>query len=92
VDLYPKVLVQPICGCCGHPMILGRLVAKYQSFFCINASSGIKGCTNRGYKSARIVDEAVLRTVKATLERGGADGSRRCSRPGLEFDSLEPGR
>jgi site-specific DNA recombinase len=67
VDLYPKVLVRPICGCCGHPMILGRSVGKYQSFFCMNASSGIKGCTNRGYKSARIVDEAVLRTVMATL-------------------------
>ena len=26
-----------------------------------------RGCTNRGYKSARIVDEAVLRTVMATL-------------------------
>ena len=48
-------------------MILGRSVGKYQSFFCMNASSGIKGCTNRGYKSARIVDEAVLRTVMATL-------------------------
>jgi site-specific DNA recombinase len=67
VDLYPKVLIRPICGCCGHPMILGRSAGTYQSFFCINASSGIKGCTNRGYKSARIVDEAVLRTVMATL-------------------------
>ena len=67
VDLYPKVLIRPICGCCGHPMTLGRSVGTYQSFFCMNASSGIKGCTNRGYKSARIIDEAVLRAVMATL-------------------------
>jgi hypothetical protein len=67
VDLYPKVLVRPICGCCGNPMILGRSDDKYRSFFCFNANNGIQGCTNRGYKSARIVDEAVLRTVMATL-------------------------
>jgi hypothetical protein len=51
VDLYPKVLVRPICGGCGNPMILGRSDDKYQSFFCFNANSGIQGCTNRGYKS-----------------------------------------
>jgi site-specific DNA recombinase len=67
VDLYPKVLIRPVCGCCGNPMILGRSVGKYQSFFCFNANSGINGCTNRGYKSARIIDEAVLGTVMATL-------------------------
>ena len=67
MDLYPKVLIRLICGCCGHPMILGRSVGKYQSFFCMNASSGIKGCTNRGYKSARIIDEAVLHAVMAML-------------------------
>jgi hypothetical protein len=67
VDLYPKVLVRPTCGGCGNPMILGRSDDKYQSFFCFNANNGIHGCTNRGYKSARIIDEAVLRTVMATL-------------------------
>jgi DNA invertase Pin-like site-specific DNA recombinase len=66
-ELYPKVLIRPICGCCGNPMILGRSVGKYQSFFCFNASNGIQGCTNRGYKSARIIDEAVLGVVMATL-------------------------
>jgi site-specific DNA recombinase len=66
-DLYPKVLIRPVCGGCGHPMILGRSVGKYQSFFCVNALSGIKGCKNRGYKSARIIDNAVLRVVMATL-------------------------
>ena len=71
VDLYPKVLIRPICGRCGYPMILGRSVGKYQSIFCFNASSGIKGCTNRGYKSARIIDEAVLRAVVATLFTDG---------------------
>ena len=67
VDLYPKVLIRPICGCCGNPMILGRSVNKYQSFFCFNANNGIRGCTNRGYKSARIIDEAVLSRLMATL-------------------------
>ena len=59
-DLYPRVLIRPVCGGCGTPMILGRSVGKYQSFCCHNANSGIKGCTNRGYKSARIIYEAVL--------------------------------
>jgi hypothetical protein len=70
-ELYPKVLIRPICGGCGNPMILGRSVGKYQNFFCFNASSGIKGCTNRGYKSARIIDEAVLGKVMATLFTDG---------------------
>ena len=67
VDLDPKVLIRPVCGCCGNPMILGRSVGKYQSFFCFNANSRIHGCTNRGYKSARIIDEALLGTVMAML-------------------------
>jgi len=66
-DLYPKVLIRPICGGCGTPMILGRSLGRYQSFCCFNALHGIHGCTNRGYKSARIIDEAVLGTVMATL-------------------------
>lgn len=48
-------------------MILGRSLGKYQSFCCFNALHGIHGCTNRGYKSARIIDEAVLGPVMATL-------------------------
>jgi site-specific DNA recombinase len=67
VDLYPKVIIRPVCGCCGNPMILGRSTGKYQSFFCFNATNGIKGCTNRGYKSAKIIDEAVLGAVMANL-------------------------
>ncbi len=66
-DLYPKVLIRPICGGCGTPMILGRSVGKYQSFVCHNAIHGIKGCKNHGYKSARIIDEAVLGAVAAEL-------------------------
>jgi len=66
-DLYPKVLIRPICGGCGTPMILGRSLGRYQSFCCFNALHGIHGCTNRGYKSARIIDEAVLGTVMATF-------------------------
>ncbi|MEX0671675.1 MAG: hypothetical protein WD060_14590 [Pirellulales bacterium] len=71
VDLYPKVLIRPICGCCDSPLILGRSAGKYQSFFCFNASSGMRGCTNGGYKSARIIDDAALGTVMATLFTDG---------------------
>jgi DNA invertase Pin-like site-specific DNA recombinase len=66
-DLYPKVLIRPICGGCSTPMILGRSIGKYQSFVCHNAIHGMKGCKNRGYKSARIIDEAVLGAVAAEL-------------------------
>ena len=66
-EVYPKTLIRPICGGCGHPMILGRSSGKYQSFFCRNAVSGIKGCTNRGYKSAKLIDDAVLKAVSAML-------------------------
>jgi len=71
VELYPKVLIRPVCGGCGTPMILGRSLGKYQSFCCFNALHGIHGCTNRGYKSARIIDEAVLSVVMATLFTDG---------------------
>jgi site-specific DNA recombinase len=71
IDLYPKVLIRPVCGGCGTPMILGRSPGKYQSFCCFNALHGIHGCTNRGYKSARIIDEAVLGVVMTTLFTDG---------------------
>ena len=29
-DLYPKVLIRPICGGCGQPMILGRSLTRLQ--------------------------------------------------------------
>ena len=67
VDVYPRVLIRPVCGGCGEPMCLGRSAGKYQSFFCSAALYGIHGCQNRGYKSARVIDEAVLRAVSATL-------------------------
>ena len=66
-DLYPKVLIRPICGGCDTPMILGRSSGKYQSFVCHNALHGMKGCKNRGYKTAGIIDEAVLRAVAVEL-------------------------
>ena len=48
-------------------MKIGRSAGRYQSFFCSAALYGIHGCQNRGYKSARLIDEAVLRAVSATL-------------------------
>ncbi len=67
VDLYPKVLIRPVCGGCGTPMIIGHSTEKYPSLFCLNANHGIKGCKSRGYKSARIINDAVLGKVAATL-------------------------
>jgi DNA invertase Pin-like site-specific DNA recombinase len=67
VDVYPKVLVRPVCGDCGAPMVLGRSTGKYKSFFCLNAVNGAHDCRNRGYKSARIIDEAVLGAVSAAI-------------------------
>ena len=67
VDVYPKVLVRPVCGGCGAPMVLGRSTGKYKSFFCLNAVYGAHDCKNRGYKSARIIDEAVLGAVSAAV-------------------------
>ena len=67
VDVYPKVLVRPLCGGCGAPMVLGRSKGKYKSFFCLNALHGAHDCTNPGYKSARIIDEAVLSAVSAAI-------------------------
>ena len=67
VDVYPKVLVRPVCGGCGAPMVLGRSTGQYKSFFCCNAVYGAHDCKNRGYKSARIIDEAVLGAVSAAI-------------------------
>lgn len=66
-EVYPRVLIRPVCGGCRQPMSLGRSAGKYQSFFCPAALYGIHGCRNRGYKSARLIDEAVLKAAAATL-------------------------
>ncbi len=65
VDVYPKVLVRPVCDGCGKPMALSRSTGKYKSFVCLNAIHGGHGCRNKGNKSARIIDEVVLKAVSA---------------------------
>lgn len=67
VDVYPTVLVRPVCGGCGKPMALSRSAGKYKSFVCLNAIHGGHGCRNKGNKSARIIDEAVLKAVSAQI-------------------------
>jgi DNA invertase Pin-like site-specific DNA recombinase len=67
VDVYPTVLVRPICGGCGKPMALSRSTGKYKSFVCLNSIHGGHGCRNKGNKSARIIDEAVLKAVSAQI-------------------------
>lgn len=67
VDVYPTVLVRPVCGGCGKPMALSRSTGKYKSFVCLNSIHGGHGCRNKGNKSARIIDEAVLKAVSAQV-------------------------
>jgi DNA invertase Pin-like site-specific DNA recombinase len=67
VDVYPTVLVRPICGGCGKPLALSRSTGKYKSFVCLNSIHGGHGCRNKGNKSARIIDEAVLKAVSAQI-------------------------
>ena len=66
-DVYPTVLVRPACGGCGKPMALSRSTGKYKSFVCLNSIHGGHGCRNKGNKSARIIDEAVLKAVSAQI-------------------------
>jgi DNA invertase Pin-like site-specific DNA recombinase len=66
-DVYPTVLVRPVCGGCGKPMALSRSTGKYKSFVCLNSIHGGHGCRNKGNKSARIIDEAVLKAVSAQI-------------------------
>ena len=44
VDVYPTVLVRPVCGGCGKPMALSRSTGKYKSFVCLNSIHGGHGC------------------------------------------------
>jgi len=67
VDVYPTVLVRPVCGGCGKPMALSRSTGKYKSFVCLNSIHGGHGCRNKGNKSARIIGEAVLKAVSAQI-------------------------
>jgi DNA invertase Pin-like site-specific DNA recombinase len=61
-DVYPTLLIRPICGCCGHVMYLGSS-GKYSTYFCPNGNSDANGCSFRGYKSVRMVETSVLRFV-----------------------------
>lgn len=56
---YPTVLVRPVCGYCRVPLWVGRS-GKYPSLHCHRGREERSGCQLRSYKSARIVDRAVL--------------------------------
>ena len=65
----------------GNRTILRRSDDKDRSFFCCNANNGIHGCTNRDYKSARIIDGVfapnnTLRSAVTALAIGNV-GKRR---------------
>ena len=65
-DVYPSMLVRPICGSCGKTLWLGRS-GKYGSYCCPNSRRGTNGCTYRGYKSAKIVEDAILGYLKVNV-------------------------
>jgi hypothetical protein len=60
------MLVRPICGSCGKTLWLGRS-GKYGSYCCPNSRRGTNGCKYRGYKSAKIVEDAILGYLKAKI-------------------------
>lgn len=63
---YPKTLVRPVCDICEYEMILGRS-GTFASFVCHNGIHGKHGCTARGYKSVKHVEDSVLREVVSRL-------------------------
>jgi len=66
-ELHFKTLVRPMCGVCGKPLWLGRS-GKYASFTCLQGKDGKAGCSLKGYKSVRIVENAVIgRVAKEVL-------------------------
>lgn len=77
-DVYPTVLVHPVCGGCGKPMALSRSTSKYKSFVCLNSIHGGHGCRNKGNKSARIIDEAVHKEEQRRNRRP-PDGTDSCA-------------
>lgn len=65
-EVYPTTLVRPICYKCKAPLQLGRS-GKYASYCCPNGIYGKKGCDFRGYKTVRLVEEAVLQEVSQRI-------------------------
>jgi site-specific DNA recombinase len=58
-DLYPKVLIRPVCGSCGSVLTFGRS-GKYASFCCPNGIRKKHGCKLKGYKALRIIEDSIL--------------------------------
>jgi site-specific DNA recombinase len=75
-EVYPTVLVRPVCGSCGanHYQTRTGNGGKYSSFYCKNSMTGIKGCTYRGSKAVRIVEETVLGVLREKLFTAGFVG------------------
>lgn len=63
---YPTTLVRPVCDTCGYEMILGRS-GTFASFVCHNGIHGKHGCSARGYKSVKHVEDSVLREVVSRI-------------------------
>src|SRR5207248_1283381 len=65
-QVYPKTLFRPVCGVCGNALHLGQS-GKYATFCCGNGKNGKHGCTFKGYKTARHIDDAILGFLKDSV-------------------------
>lgn len=64
--VYPSTLFSGVlyCGVCGHELLLRRSDGKHQQFACTNSCERKMGCTFKGSKSVRIIDECLLAYIK----------------------------
>lgn len=60
--LFAKTLFDGtlVCGCCGRELNLRRSAGQHKQVACPNSSEARYGCTFRGSKSIRIIDQALL--------------------------------
>jgi hypothetical protein len=61
-EVYPRRLVTPECGICGHVMYQSGS-GKWANYFCPNGVGHKDGCTFRGHKSITQIETAVLQPV-----------------------------
>jgi site-specific DNA recombinase len=100
-EVYPTVLVRPVCGSCGanHYQTRTGDGGKYSSFYCKNSTTGTKGCTYRGSKTVRIVEETILGELRGkiftaafvgrVLEHANAFLAEEVARPREDTGSIE---
>jgi len=61
-DMFPTLWLSGIldCDCCGHELLLIRSTEKYKQLGCPNGIQALHGCTFKGSKSVRIIEDCLL--------------------------------